>query len=114
MTKGAFRKRLGTRAWAPIVLVCLVIVIALAFNLMGVHIMNGLPAWQEWRADTYWHFVAWRMALYSLAVWGWLQCRDRLFKREPSAKPGVRKAEVAVLLSFLLMELTRTVLRPGA
>ena len=99
--------------WGPIAVTLLVIVIAAAFNLGGVYVMQGLPAWQTWRAHTYWYFFAWRMALYSVALLGWLKYRARLLERGPGPSPQWRKAEIAVVLAFVLMELSRAYTQLG-
>lgn len=114
MTKNPLRRLISLGLWAPIAVVSLVLVIALAFNLLGIQVMKGLPAWQEWRANSYWYFFSWRGALYSVALSLWLRYRDRQLHREPSSKSNVRKAETAVILSLLLLELTRAQLRMGA
>lgn len=93
--------------WGPIAVALLVIFIAAAFNLGGVYVMQGLPAWQTWRTHTYWYFFAWRMGLYSIALLGWLKYRVRLLKLEPGANPGWRRAEIAVVLALVFMELSR-------
>lgn len=103
----------GWGLWGPIALALLVILIAAAFNLGGVSVMQGLPAWQAWRAHTYWYFFAWRMGLYSLALLGWLKYRARLLERGPGPSPQWRKAEIAVVLAFVLMELSRAYTQLG-
>jgi len=51
------QRRLTIRSlWAPTVVAGLVILIALTFNVLGIHVMSGLSAWQEWRTHSYWHF----------------------------------------------------------
>lgn len=114
MTKNPLRRFFSLGLWAPIAVVSLVLVIALAFNLLGIQVMKGLPAWQEWRANSYWYFFSWRVALYSAVLSIWLRYRDRQLRREPSSKSHVRKAETAVTVSLLLLELTRAQLRLGA
>lgn len=114
MTKNPLRRFFSLGLRAPIAVVSLVVVIALAFNLLGIQIMKGLPAWQEWRAHSYWYFFSWRVALYSVALSIWLRYRGRQQHRVPSSKSNVRKAEAAVILSLLLLELTRAQLRMGA
>lgn len=114
MTRSPLRRFFSLGLWAPITVVSLVVVIALAFNLLGIQVMEGLPAWQEWRANSYWYFFSWRVALYSVALSIWLGYRDRHLRRGKSCKPNVRKAEAAVILSLLLLELTRAQLRMGA
>ena len=114
MTKNPLRRFFSLGLWAPIAIVSLVVVIALAFNLLGIQVMKGLPAWQEWRANSYWYFFSWRVALYSVALFIWLRYRDGLLRRKPSFKSHAHKAEAAVILSLLLLELTRAQLRMGA
>jgi len=100
--------------WVPVAVVCLIIIVALMFNLMGIHIMKGLPAWQEWRGGSYWYFFAWRVALYSVILWVWVLYRDRLLHRDPSPKQRLRRTETAVILSLLSVELIRAQLHLGA
>ncbi|KIH82668.1 hypothetical protein [Pseudomonas batumici] len=108
-----FSRFKGWGVWAPIAVALLVILIAAAFNLGGVYVMQGLPAWQAWRAHTYWYFFAWRMGLYSVALLGWLKYRARLLKRKPGANLRWRKAEIAVVLALVLMEMSRAYTQLG-
>ncbi|MFZ4962802.1 MULTISPECIES: hypothetical protein [Pseudomonas] len=104
-------KRLPT---GPIAVTSLVIFIAAAFNIGGIHIMQGLPAWQAWREDTYWYFVTWRALLYSLLIWGCLRFRKRLPVDRPALTQGVVRSAKGLALLLLLMELLRAYARWGA
>lgn len=114
MIKNNWFRLFSMKVWAPITMACLVILGALIFNMLGIHIMKGLPAWQEWRTLTYWHFFAWRGVLYCIILWGWLLYRDRLFQGERGSKSSVHRIEIAVFLSLLLVELIRAQLRQGS
>lgn len=108
------QQRLTIRSiWAPTVVAGLVVFIALTFNVLGIHVMSGLSAWQEWRTSSYWHFFAWRIALYCVALWAWLLYRNRLLQSESASKKGVHRIEMGVFLSLLLIELLRALLRQG-
>jgi hypothetical protein len=98
---------------APITIAGIAVLIALAFNMLGIHLMKGLPAWQEWRASSYWDFFAWRAGLYCVVLWVWLRYRDHLFGDSTTAKTSRRRTEVSVVLSLLLIELIRSLLRQG-
>lgn len=113
MKRNPQRRLLKKSVLAPITIAGLAILIALAFNVMGIHLMKGLPAWQEWRARSYWDFFAWRVALYCVALWVWLRYRDHLFGDSTAAKASRRRTEVSVVLSLLLIELIRSPLRQG-
>jgi len=108
------QQRLTTRSLcAPTVVAGLVILTALTFNVLGIQVMSGLSAWQEWRTNSYWHFFAWRVALYCVAFWAWLLYRNRLLQRESASLKNVRRIEMGVFLSLLLIELLRALLRQG-
>ncbi|QVN05608.1 hypothetical protein JYG35_18420 [Pseudomonas rhodesiae] len=108
------QRRLTTRSlWTPTVVAGLVILIALTFNVLGIYVMSGLSAWQEWRTHWYWHFFAWRVALYCVALGVWLLYRNQLLQHESPSKKGVRRIEMGVFLSLLLIELLRALLRQG-
>lgn len=113
MTRNHERRPFKKSVLAPIAIAGLAVLIALAFNVMGIHLMKGLPAWQEWRASSYWDFFAWRVALYCAALWVWLRYRDHLFGDGTAAKASRRRTEVSVVLSLLLIELFRSLLRQG-
>lgn len=113
MTQKHQRRLTTRRILAPTVVAGLVVLIALTFNVLGIHIMSGLSAWQEWRTHSYWHFFAWRVALYCVALWAWLLYRNRLLQRESASKKSVRRIEIGVFLSLLLIELLRALLRQG-
>lgn len=114
MIKNHWSRLFGMKVWAPITMACLVILVAFIFNVLGIHFMKGLPAWQEWRTLTYWHFFAWRVVLYCIVLWGWLLYRDRLFQGERASTSSARRVEIAVFLSLLLVELIRALLRQGS
>lgn len=113
MTRDSQRRHLKKSVLAPITFAGLAILIALIFNVMGIHLMEGLPAWQKWRASSYWDFFAWRVALYCVVLWVWLRYRDQLFGDSTAAKASRRRTEVSVVLSLLLIELIRFLLRQG-
>lgn len=113
MMRNPQRRRLKKSILAPITIAGLAILIALAFNVMGIHLMKGLPAWQEWRAESYWDFFAWRVALYCVALWVWRRYREQLFGDSTAAKASRRRTEVSVVLSLLLIELIRSLQRQG-
>ncbi|MFQ6591094.1 MULTISPECIES: hypothetical protein [Pseudomonas] len=108
------QRRFTTRSiWAPTAVAGLVILIALTFNVLGIYVMSGLAAWQEWRTHSYWHFFAWRVALYCIALGAWLLYRSRLLQSESASKKSVRRIETGVILSLLLIELLRALIRLG-
>ncbi|MFP3493549.1 hypothetical protein SB759_04925 [Pseudomonas sp. SIMBA_059] len=108
------QRRLTTRSiFAPAVVAGLVVLIAITFNVLGIYVMSGLAAWQEWRAHSYWHFFVWRAALYCIALGAWLLYRSRLLQSESASKKNVRRIEIGVFLSLLLIELLRALLRQG-
>lgn len=113
MSQDHQRRRLKNSVLTPVAIAGLAVLIALAFNVLGIHLMKGLPAWQEWRAESYWDFFVWRVALYCVALWVWLRYRDQLFGDSTTAKVSMRRTEVSVVLSLLLIELIRTQVRQG-
>ncbi|OPA89691.1 hypothetical protein BFW86_14555 [Pseudomonas fluorescens] len=113
MTQKNQQRLTSTSIWAPTIIVGLVVLIALTFNVLGIHVMSSLSAWQEWRTNSYWHFFAWRVALYCVALWAWLLYRNRLLRRESASKKSVRRIEMSVFLLLLLIELLRALLRQG-
>lgn len=113
MSRNQQRCPLKKSVLAPVAVAGLAVLIALAFNMLGIHLLKGIPAWQEWRAESYWAFFAWRVALYCVALWVWLRYRDQLFGDSTAAKASRRKTEVSVVLSLLLIELIRSLLRQG-
>jgi cytochrome c biogenesis protein CcdA len=75
--------------------------------------LAGLPhaRMEDWRrllAEHSGWFLAWRMLLYGVIVWGWLQVR-RLRQYEPAWEARVRwrRTEIAVVSTFVLLEVSQ-------
>jgi hypothetical protein len=94
--------------WRLIGVTLLIMAIAIIFNLFGIYLTGGLGNWIVWLADSYWYFFVWRMVLYVALVWGWVTLRRRILAREPDSRRRVFPVEIAVVGTFLLMEVIRS------
>jgi hypothetical protein len=63
--------------------------------------MNHVEDWQGFLDEHAGLFLAWRLALYGLIVWGWLRVRQRY---EPEARRRWRRTEIAVVGTLVLLE----------
>ncbi|MBX8508936.1 hypothetical protein K5D34_04410 [Pseudomonas cichorii] len=94
-------------SWRALGMAVAIIAIATLINLYGIHILGGLEQWEEWRKKTYWYFFAWRILLYSTLIWGWIRVRPGILRRSSSDPARLRRAELLLATSVLLMEITR-------
>jgi hypothetical protein len=88
-------------SWTGLILVGTVFI-----NLLGIRWLGDIPRWQTWLQDHRLGFFLWRCVLYGATGYGWLWMRQRLYQREPSLiiRARLRRAEVAALLTVVLLE----------
>ena len=97
-----FNRRVGlTLLWTALLLIA-----AVAVNVVGIQIAGGIEGWQRWMAAQSGAFLAWRLLLYAATAWGWLWMRRRLRAREPERATGQRllRAEVAAIVAVIVLE----------
>lgn len=97
-----FNRRVGlTLLWTALLLVA-----AVAVNMLGIRMAGGIDDWQRWMDAHAGVFLAWRMLLYGATAWGWLWMRRRLLAREPDDVAGQRllRVEIAAIVAVLALE----------
>ena len=84
----------------------LLLVAAVAVNVVGIRIAGGIEGWQRWMDAHAGVFLAWRLLLYGVTVWGWLWMRRRLRAREPDRIAGQRllRVEIAAVVAVVALE----------
>lgn len=91
--------------------VALLLVVAVAANVIGIYLTGNIEGWQQWLAEHTSHFLAWRLLLYTGTAWGWLWMRRRVLAREPDA--GTRhcllRAEIATVVVMAALEISQSV-----
>lgn len=97
-----FNRRVGIALlWA-----LLVVGIAVAVNVAGIHVVGGIGGWERWLRTHSAHFFAWRLLLYAATACGWWWMRQRLRQREPAAETHQRllRTEIAAVATLVLLE----------
>ena len=100
-------------------LICLAILVALTalvllLNAVFLRFFNNIQQWQEWRADHYWHLLAWRLTLYTVLAVTWFKLKTHLSKSElQQSHKRLLKVEIMVVLLALLIEVSKMLLQPG-
>lgn len=86
----------------------MVVIVAMAVNVVGIRLMGDIPAWEIWLRKQAGVFFVWRLFLYAGTTWGWLWMRRRVLKREPSpeTKARLRRIEWCALASIVMLEVT--------
>jgi hypothetical protein len=100
----SFNRRLGLA-----LLKGLLLGLALGMILTGLRSAN-VGDWQDFLAEHAGLFLAWRFLLYGVIVWGWLRvCRLR--QHEPEARGRGWRTEIAVVSTFVLLEVSQLLQR---
>lgn len=86
----------------------LVLLAAVAANVIGIHLTGGIDSWQAWLSAHSTHFLVWRLLLYAGTAWGWLWMRRRVLAREPDAGTRRRllRAALAAVAAVTALELS--------
>ena len=97
-----FNRRVGVAL--PCIL--LVVAVAAAVNIAGIHVVGGLDDWQHWLQAHTGHFFVWRLGLYGATAYGWWSMRRRLLRREPSRETHQRllRTEIAAVIAVVALE----------
>ena len=84
----------------------LVVAVAAAVNIAGIHVVGGVEDWQHWLQAHAGHFFVWRLCLYGAAAYGWWWMRRRLLRRESSRETHQRllRTEIAVVIAVVALE----------
>ena len=102
-------RRYGARALLALLMLVMVLIAAAVVNLVGIRMAGSIEGWHQWmRAHAGW-FLAWRLLLYAVTVYGWLWMRRRLHAREPDggARQRLLRVEIAAVLAVVALEVSR-------
>jgi heme/copper-type cytochrome/quinol oxidase subunit 2 len=114
--EGPFRRIMAVKLIGRLfkILACLIIltVLAILLNAAMFRFFGGVQGWQIWRADHYWHLLAWRITFYAFIALAWhkLKTRARNDATQPKNK-RLRRVEILAVLLVSLIELSRLVLQ---
>ncbi|HHK4245182.1 TPA: hypothetical protein ACQTXT_003996 [Pseudomonas aeruginosa] len=86
----------------------LVLLAAVAANVVGIHLAGGSDGWQAWLTAHSTYFLIWRLLLYAGTAYGWIWMRRRVLAREPDAGTRRRllRAELAAVVAVAALELS--------
>jgi hypothetical protein len=92
----------------------LVVAVAAAVNIAGIHVVGGVEDWQHWLQAHAGHFLVWRLCLYGATAYGWWWMLRRLLRREPSRESHQRllRTEIAAVIAVVALEASQA-LRHG-
>ncbi|MDR2452024.1 MAG: hypothetical protein LBE85_09745 [Candidatus Accumulibacter sp.] len=80
--------------------------------LLGGLLHGNVEDWRRVLAEHSGLFLAWRMLLYGVIVWGWLRVRRlRQYEPAPEARTRWRRTEIAVVSTFVLLEVSQLMQR---
>lgn len=84
----------------------LVVLVAVAINAVGIHLIGDIGGWSRWWRAHEGYFLIWRIALYLATGYGWWWMRRRLRHREPSPDARLRllRTEIAAVIALVLLE----------
>ena len=105
-----FNRRVGMALLWALLVAC----IAVAVNIVGIHIVGSIDGWQHWLRANRSYFFAWRLLLYAATAYGWWLMRRRLREREPDSESHQRllRVEIAAVVTIVLLEASQ-LLRAG-
>ncbi|HBO3145809.1 MULTISPECIES: hypothetical protein [Pseudomonas aeruginosa group] len=96
------------RAGLALLSALLVLLAAVAANVIGIHLAGGIDDWQAWLTAHSTYFLTWRLLLYAGTAYGWIWMRRRVLAREPDAGTRRRllRAELAAVVAVAALELS--------
>ncbi|MNF57043.1 hypothetical protein D3C84_385550 [compost metagenome] len=99
------------RAGLVVLWALLVLLAAVATNVIGINLAGGIEGWQTWLTAHSNHFLAWRLLLYAGTAYGWIWMRRRVLAREPDAGTRRRllRAEMAAVFAVAALEISQFV-----
>lgn len=83
-----------------------VLFIAALVNVIGIRVAGDVNGWARWLTAHREYFLAWRLALYAATGCGWWWMRTRVIQREPNARLGLQRAEIAAIVVIFALELS--------
>lgn len=109
MSMSGWRPHWLQRASLVLLWSILLLAVAVAINLVGIHMAGSIESWQQWLAAHASLFLIWRLLLYACTVWGWIWMRRRLLARQPeaSARQRLLRAEIAAVLAVAALEISQ-------
>ena len=86
--------------------VLLLLLVATAFNVLGIHLLGDTLSWSRWLDSHRAYFLAWRLFLYGAIAYAWRRMRSRMAQGEqsPEALMRLRRAEIGAVLVILALE----------
>ncbi|WP_063899824.1 hypothetical protein [Burkholderia ubonensis] len=99
--------RVGRSLVTALAMLLAITVAMIAIHAVGIRIVGNVAAWQRWLHVHAWMFRLWRLALYVAILRGWWWMRTRVHQRDrsPDARRRLMRAEIAVVLAIVLMEI---------
>ncbi|HCE5828628.1 TPA: hypothetical protein NHK69_005154 [Pseudomonas aeruginosa] len=84
----------------------LLLVVAIAINVIGIRVLGSIQSWERWMDDHTGYFLAWRLLLYVGLACGWRWMRKRVLAREPDPESHERliRVEIAGVAALAVLE----------
>ena len=106
MAFGWLRRLFSARLGRAILWTLLIVLVAIAINLVGIRLVGDIDGWSRWLRAHGGYFLIWRLCLYAATGYGWWWMRRRLRQRETSSDAHRRllRTEIAAVLAMVLLE----------
>ncbi|MBO9356045.1 hypothetical protein GG851_18815 [Bordetella petrii] len=110
MTWRPLRWLFSRRAAKAVLWTVLLLVVAVAANIAGIHYLGSVIGWERWLSEASGYFLLWRLCLYGATGYGWIWMRRRLLAREDQddanrqARRRLMRSEIAGIVAIVTLE----------
>jgi len=101
----AVRRLFNRRLAEALLWALLITLVAVAINLIGIHVLGTVTSWNHWLKNHRGYLLAWRLCLYGATAYGWWRMRQRMVGFGSNAEAlRWNRTEIAAVLTVLASE----------